>query len=675
MQKKILLVTKSSMREFDTPYLWTSFKTYYEENGVYSDHWEWADPMIVSDYDEAVRIAVTESPDLIGFSLYVWNEMTLNDLAKELHEKLPNAYIVFGGPQCDIKYNEKYFQQKPYVDLVVPGDAYGEIITKEILDNIIKNDGKLISSQIPYCYYPDENRNVIQQDQPIDKKNFQWPNNPNRKQQKYFDKNIERLGLSIPGTFFLLETSRGCPYRCSFCDWGGGTYTKTVKKPFATVLDEIRWFGENKIWGVYITDANFGLFDIDIEYTKKLVETSKKYGYPKLVSIQSTKTKMKNLYAIFDLLSDAGLISEYKIAVEDLNEDVLKNIDRVDFPFEEKMEMVNKLREKYDFPIFLEGILGLPGSSLKTIQKDINRTIGAGWEYPVNHLWVLLPETPAYAPDYRKKWGIETIKSSPFASSYYQLKAKAGFNPPPGVTVVRDTKEKTTYLSEFVVGTSSYTKDEFVQMLTLQAFLHVLHNLKILNLPGRYLKEYHGVSFGDSYFEIVDFLLTDSPLSSDFQKVKNTIADWVHGRGDSLWINWRDEFNYELQPYGLLQLLTLTNPDEFYDSVGEFLANKFDDQKIIDLCNFSKFKVIHFNYRHGDEQTFNYNWKEWSQGEELTEVKSKYQTLDTHITNGPELSLLRWKNIAYLPDQIAHFFYCVCSTFNESKDVKNINRC
>jgi radical SAM superfamily enzyme YgiQ (UPF0313 family) len=86
--------------------------------------------------------------------------------------------------------------------------------------------------------------------------------------------------LSNYRSWLTIETSRGCPYKCSFCDWGGGTFTKTVKKDFSTVLDEISWAGEHKFDAISFTDANFGIFSIDkrdiiqhpIERYQKLLE-------------------------------------------------------------------------------------------------------------------------------------------------------------------------------------------------------------------------------------------------------------------------------------------------------------------------------------------------------------------------------------------------------------------
>jgi len=674
MKKKILLFSKPSLDSWQIPYLWATAKTYYEENGLYSDHWEWLDPMIVlKDHETFIDLAVEQNPDVIGFSLYTWNEGTFSYLAEKIREKLPNCHIIFGGPQCDIKYNEKYFRQRPYVDLVVPGDAYGEIIIKEMLDSIVEHKGKIVPDNIPYCYYPDADRNVVYQDKPIDKRNFQWFANPFRAQQEYFSRYLNRDQNAL-NTWFMLESSRGCPYRCSFCDWGGGTYTKTIKKPFATVLDEIRWSAEQGINGIFVSDANFGLFDIDIEYAKFMVRCKEKYGFPQIVTIQPTKTKMKNLSQIFEILSAGGLLPQYKIAVEDLNEHVLKNIDRVDFPFEEKMDMVDKLRERYDIPVFVEGILGLPGASLETLRLDIDRTISRGVEFPMNHPWVLLPETPAYAPDYRKKWNIQTITDkNGMGTSSLPLKNKDSSTDTQGVTVL-DVGHELDLTAEYVVGTSSYSVDDYIKMLAMNQFVNSLHNTSLTNLIGKYLNEKHDLHWGDFYFDIKRFLQEESTLSHYFSQIDHAVEGWIKGNESGMYIDYAEDFKYLIHPNNYVLFLALVYPDEFYGSIAKYFNEKFNDETIFELCDYAKFSVVNIDYEINNTKTFIHNWKEWTAGATLEKQTSTYVTKDETIRVGPKHYPIDWQEKKGTPDYLTHFFYRVCYTNLAKKDVKNIER-
>jgi len=673
MSRKFLLVSKPAYKNYQIPYLWTTAKTYYEQHGKYSSEWEWADPLIEHEgWEEALDHIIEQKPDLVGFSVYVWNEGSFNKIAKNLREKLPNCQILFGGPQCDAKHNKEYFREKPYVDLVVPGDAYGELILTAVLDSISDNDGVLDARTIPYCFYPGKNRDVVFQDVPIDKKNFAWTDNAFRRQQDYFDRHREEINPPMLGKF-MLETSRGCPYRCSFCDWGGGTYTKTIKKPFGTVMDEIRWAAENQFQGVYITDANFGLFDIDIEYAKHLAKMKEEHGYPKNITIQPTKSKLHNLEKIFDIFCASKQLPYFKLSVEDLNENVLKNVDRVDFPFEEKMEMVSRLLKKYpNMEVLIEGILGLPGSSLNTVIKDINRTVGYGIDFPNFYHWLLLPETPAYDPTYREKFKIGTIKHKVGITDYHTpIRLKEGHEARDNVqTIVTDDINIT---AEYVVETISYSKEEYIKMHSLQTFVSSNHNTGLLSKIARYLNTEHSIDWGDFYNETKEVLLSHNKLGTQYALMDKAIHDWVYGDNVSMFVDPDPNFRYEIHINNYLLFLAMTNADLFFECVGQHWSKKVSDERILDLANYSKNTVITLEYQPGIAHTVDHNWKEYFDGEALTNVSSTYQGNDAEIAVGQSMEKIDWGQYKGTPDYLTHFFYRVCYIIG-NKEIKHIER-
>ena len=85
---------------------------------------------------------------------------------------------------------------------------------------------------------------------------------------KTFAKNNVRL---------ILDSSRGCMYSCTFCEWGGGTSTKVVFKPLEDmILDLEAAFSILKPRFMDIINANFGIEKNDIQIAKKLVEINNK---------------------------------------------------------------------------------------------------------------------------------------------------------------------------------------------------------------------------------------------------------------------------------------------------------------------------------------------------------------------------------------------------------------
>jgi putative methyltransferase len=171
-----------------------------------------------------------ENPSICAFSCYLWNEQYNLYLAKLIKEKYPNCIIEFGGPQVTTKMMEK----NPFIDCVILGE--GEEAFLELLRNI--NNGN------PF--------DKVHQRKRIDFLDFKSPY-----QSGVFDwlseKNPDVIWAAI------LETNRGCPHRCTFCDWGGTTMSKINKFGLERVAEDIEWIRTNKVAYVFCADANFGI--------------------------------------------------------------------------------------------------------------------------------------------------------------------------------------------------------------------------------------------------------------------------------------------------------------------------------------------------------------------------------------------------------------------------------
>ena len=72
---------------------------------------------------------------------------------------------------------------------------------------------------------------------------------------------FDRLIETYPKNEWLIlwETNRGCPFKCTFCDWGSATASKVNKFDLERLKLEIDWFSKNKIEFIFCCDANFGI--------------------------------------------------------------------------------------------------------------------------------------------------------------------------------------------------------------------------------------------------------------------------------------------------------------------------------------------------------------------------------------------------------------------------------
>ena len=175
-----------------------------------------------------------------------------------------------------------------YVDELVHGE--GEIPFYKLLLALIDNEADL--SAIPNISYRNGSRTIktpvasgLTNDLPVPS-----PFLNGTFKEFLSDKHTNKIGL--------WETNRGCPYECSFCDWGVRSTNKIRRHDMEKIKNEIDYIARHKIEDLYITDCNFGILKRDLEITDLLVQARKKIGYPKRVRIQFAK---KSNYTVFEI--------------------------------------------------------------------------------------------------------------------------------------------------------------------------------------------------------------------------------------------------------------------------------------------------------------------------------------------------------------------------------------
>src|SRR6185436_17351547 len=106
-----------------------------------------------------------------------------------------------------------------------------------------------------------------------------------------------------------VESNRGCPYGCTFCDWGAATLQKIRTFSLERFRADATWLAEHRVPAMWIADANFGILPRDVEVAKILVEVKRQYGYPKRLTTNYAKNTHQHLVDIIELFLDAQLIS------------------------------------------------------------------------------------------------------------------------------------------------------------------------------------------------------------------------------------------------------------------------------------------------------------------------------------------------------------------------------
>lgn len=140
-----------------------------------------------------------KSPDVIGFSTYIWNVEETIPVIQMLKKILPSVVIVLGGPE--VSYDVKYWMNRiPEVDYIVVGE--GEATFHELLTKLSKN---LPTDEILGIAHRTDGVKVTPARPKLDLATIPSP----------FDDTEDLKELRNRVVYF--ESSRGCPFSCQFC--------------------------------------------------------------------------------------------------------------------------------------------------------------------------------------------------------------------------------------------------------------------------------------------------------------------------------------------------------------------------------------------------------------------------------------------------------------------------
>ena len=392
-------------------------ETYYSEFGDSPELVNWLLPYIHynNDLDSVVLHIVSENPQILGIGRYVWNESQVDYVAKRVKEQCPNIVIVAGGPHQDILYNSTPFAGREYVDAILEPGFYGEVFFTAIL-NMMTSDIPINWNQVCGAVFKGPNGVATKSTVKFNARDFVWPSTDYVERHSTYFETCYKDYNNSRYMFIPYETNRGCPYSCSFCEWGIGALKKINLKPEEVVLQEIKSIVKY-CSATYIVDANFGQFDRDIAFVEEFVHNAE--SAPKMFDIKFSgwaKNKKQNLLQIYKLLlkSDYIEFSDDKgdvIAVQDFNQDVKSINNRFDLSFDDTLDFVQQINSLGHYPA-PQLIIGLPGQTIETHWANIN--IILKFFNNANKvsfsLFCLLPDTPAADPEFIEKYKIKTRK-------------------------------------------------------------------------------------------------------------------------------------------------------------------------------------------------------------------------------------------------------------------------
>jgi len=487
------------------PYSVGTIISYINTNKVIRDKYN-IDIMFLKEDDIIKKF---DDPKLVFISVYIWNFKYSMDIAKMIKDKYSDCRIVLGGHHVPY-YSFNFFKQYPFIDILVHGE--GEKVTEDILM------GK--------CKYTINNISFNKELKSVDTRKVYNNCNLFDIPSPYLTGVFDKI-LKMPYNFTAsLETNRGCPYGCAYCDWGS-TLTSEKKLRFFDqdrVLKEIEWFGKNNIEFVFGTDSNFGIIEKDMDWIDKIIETKKKYGYPQKFRVCYAKNSNERIFNMNMKLNKHDISKGATLSFQTLNKESEKAVGRINMSIDDYGKYIKKYNDN-KIPTYTEMIIGLPEETYDTFCNGLCLLL----EHEQHHSIVvyycqIYPNSKINTDAFRKEYGIESIKI-PMYPTHTRIQS------------MDDVDEE-----EIIIATNKTNKKEWVDTCLFSWAVQAFHCLSITSLMARYLRKKKGISYRVFYNRLLDFAQKHpkSIIGREYHKVKRIYEEVQNGQG----------FYYINRPYG-----------------------------------------------------------------------------------------------------------------------------
>ncbi|MFU8765383.1 MAG: B12-binding domain-containing radical SAM protein [Haliea sp.] len=464
------------------------------------------------------RQLTSESRAVCLFSSYVWNHELNLDVARKIRQRCPHALLIFGGPHVP-KYERdthRFLEENPFIDVAVLGE--GEAACAELLQVLGGHftDRTGLSDVHGIAYRDGSGIHRTPARQRI--------RGLNQLPSPYLTGEFEPWLRDFPLT--VLETNRGCPFGCTYCDWGSATLEQVTKFDLDRVVAEIDYLTRHRSETIFIADANFGMLEQDVAVARALVAARERHGYPLRLFTNFAKNGGRRLMETIKILHAGGLLPTGIIALQTTDPSVLAAIRRDNIKtssFEEMMSFFH--REK--IPMASDLMIGLPGQTPASFAEDLQFCFD--WKVSAHGNYTsLMPNAPMAEESYLREHEIETDERS------------------------------------MVIATSTFSREDMGEMKQLYSAYQFFVRLGVFRYGLYYLQLEHGIP---AITLLQEWLA--QPLAQDLaMPVSLRVREQILGRGsqhgDWATLCWDETAGF-----------LFDNIETFYSELFEFAARRF----------------------------------------------------------------------------------------------------
>lgn len=359
---KILLIAVNAKYIHSNPAVY-SLRAYAGER--LAPYIEIAEYTINNKKEEILADIYRRNPDVAAFSCYIWNWSMISSMLAELPKIMPSVHIWLGGPEVSYNPNE-LMEKNPMVTGIMLGE--GEETFKELAEHYyskadLGSEGislDKISGIVYSARLYAQPQNPVQSESVILHTPMRKPIDISRLPFLY-----ENLH-SFENKIIYYESSRGCPYRCSYCL---SSIDKTVRlRDMETVKKELQFFLDNNVKQVKFVDRTF---NCNHAHAREIWE---------YLSENDNGVTNFHFEIAAEIISEGELeilarlrpgLAQLEIGVQTVNPETLKEIRRTS-DIDKLRSVVERIISNGNIHVHLDLIAGLPFEDYESFINSFN---------------------------------------------------------------------------------------------------------------------------------------------------------------------------------------------------------------------------------------------------------------------------------------------------------------
>ena len=456
-----------------------------------------------SKFEEYLRFT---TPDVVMFGNYMWNEELNLYYAARLKKHFDNCLIVMGGPNVSVNLEgkETFLKQNPQVDILVEGD--GEIVSLEILKQFKANNRSIAATKhakIMNCFAYDHASNELMCGEVEDTRIGVGKTSLDEIPSPYISGAMDVFfeDNAIP----LLESNRGCPYACTYCQQGTKYFSKVRFFEGSRIGDEIEYIAKKKqelglnMSIVEFTDPNFGMYKQDLDVFEGIRRSQDLHDFPKQVWCSTGKSQANRILTHAKMLKPDSIM--IRAAMQSMNPETLKQVERKNLDISVFEEFSDDGVETYS-----DVMLGLPLETKETYVSGILELIDSNIDEFSMPQTLVLKGTPMEATEYLDKFDIRTLnRVIPECTGVYG-----------------DEKTPVFEFEQMIMHTSTMDFGGYLECRKFALITMIFHNTRMLKNIYRYL-DHKGIKRS----ALLDGIFRASLKSEKFAPVYNGFLQLV----------------------------------------------------------------------------------------------------------------------------------------------------